>query len=142
MLWPILYVVVPYGCAPSREGSSCRCLAVRLGSVTALVVEVSEEWVTGRRYLDMEELGEHRGLEELVVETDQPRTQARAFHVARFVWEIEAAYGRRPSWPEMCKLWNDSPMTRPFENWRDFPGSTSCGARRPRCHGTKEPTKR
>jgi hypothetical protein len=40
--------------------------------------------------------------------------------VARFVWEVEASYGERPSWPEMCKLWNDSPMTRPFEDWRDF----------------------
>jgi hypothetical protein len=56
----------------------------------------------------------------LMVDSDQPRTQARAFNVARFVWALEAAYGRRPSWPEMCKLWNDSPMTRPFENWRDF----------------------
>jgi transposase-like protein len=28
--------------------------------VTALAVEQSEEWVTGRRYLDMQELGEHR----------------------------------------------------------------------------------
>jgi putative transposase len=28
--------------------------------VTALAVEQSEEWVTGRRYLDMRELGEHR----------------------------------------------------------------------------------
>ena len=27
--------------------------------VTALAVEVSEGWVTGRRYLDMEELREH-----------------------------------------------------------------------------------
>ena len=40
--------------------------------VSALAVEVSEEWVTGRRYLDMEELGEHRpGLEELVVESEE-----------------------------------------------------------------------
>jgi hypothetical protein len=37
--------------------------------VTALAVEQSEEWITGRRYLDMEELREHRHLEELVVET-------------------------------------------------------------------------
>jgi hypothetical protein len=29
-----------------------------------LAVEVSEEWVTGRRYLDMEELREHRRFEE------------------------------------------------------------------------------
>ena len=39
--------------------------------VSALAVEVSEEWVTGRRYLDMEELREHRRLEELVVETEE-----------------------------------------------------------------------
>lgn len=37
---------------PNREA----CLRL----VTALVVERSEEWVTGRRYLDMEELREHR----------------------------------------------------------------------------------
>ena len=42
---------------PNRES----CLRL----VTALAVEVSEEWVTGRRYLDMEELREHRRLEEL-----------------------------------------------------------------------------
>jgi len=51
---------------------------------------------------------------------NQPRTQARAFNVARFAWEVEAAQGERPSWPELCKLWNDFPMTTPFENWRDF----------------------
>ncbi len=32
--------------------------------VTALAVEQSEEWLTGRRYLDMEELREHRRLQE------------------------------------------------------------------------------
>ena len=40
--------------------------------VTALAVEQSEEWITGRRYLDMEELREHRpGLEEFVIETKE-----------------------------------------------------------------------
>jgi hypothetical protein len=39
--------------------------------VTALAVEVSEKWVTGKRYLDMEELREHRRLEELDVETEE-----------------------------------------------------------------------
>ena len=39
--------------------------------VTALAVEQSEEWITGRRYLDMEELGEHRRIEELVVESEE-----------------------------------------------------------------------
>ena len=32
--------------------------------VRALAVEQSEEWLTGRRYLTMEELREHRRLEE------------------------------------------------------------------------------
>jgi putative transposase len=32
--------------------------------VSALAVEQSEEWVTGRRYLDMEELHEHQRSEE------------------------------------------------------------------------------
>jgi putative transposase len=39
--------------------------------VSALAVEVSEEWVTGRRYLDMEELGEHRCLEEFVEQSEE-----------------------------------------------------------------------
>jgi hypothetical protein len=56
----------------------------------------------------------------LMADPNQPRTQARAFNVARFVWEVEAAYGKRPSWPELCKIWNDFPMTSPFEDWRDF----------------------
>jgi putative transposase len=48
---------------PNRES----CLRL----VTALAVEVSEEWVTGRRYLDMEELREHRRLEEELVESEE-----------------------------------------------------------------------
>jgi transposase-like protein len=31
-----------------------------LGLVAALAIEQSEEWVTGRRYLDMQELEGHR----------------------------------------------------------------------------------
>ncbi len=41
-----------------NSNSSC------LRLVTALAVEQSEEWVTGRRYLDMEGLREHRCLED------------------------------------------------------------------------------
>jgi putative transposase len=36
--------------------------------VSALAIEQSEEWVTGRRYLDMRELEEHRRQEEREVE--------------------------------------------------------------------------
>jgi putative transposase len=45
---------------PNREA----CLRL----VTALAVEQSEEWVTGRRYLDMEELWERRRSEECKTE--------------------------------------------------------------------------
>jgi transposase-like protein len=45
---------------PNRES----CLRL----VTALAVEQSEEWLMGRRYLDMEELREHRRLEECEAE--------------------------------------------------------------------------
>jgi putative transposase len=45
---------------PNRES----CLRL----VSALAVEQSEEWVTGRRYLDMEELREHRRLEKCEAE--------------------------------------------------------------------------
>jgi transposase-like protein len=37
---------------PNREA----CLRL----VTALAIEQSEKWLTGRRYLDMDELNEHR----------------------------------------------------------------------------------
>ena len=39
--------------------------------MTALAMEQSEEWITGRRYLDMEELREHRRIEELIVESEE-----------------------------------------------------------------------
>ncbi len=38
--------------------------------VTALAVEQSEEWITGRRYLDMRELEEHRREEEQEAEEE------------------------------------------------------------------------
>ncbi len=56
----------------------------------------------------------------LMAETEQPKTQARAYNVARFVWEQEKHYGQRPPWPVLCERWNNYPLTRPFENWRDF----------------------
>jgi hypothetical protein len=76
----------------------------------------------------------------LMAETDQPKTQARAFNVARFVWEIEAVHGGRLSWPEMCKRWNDFPMTRPFGSWRDFRRNFVRGAKAtlPRYKATDE----
>jgi putative transposase len=48
---------------PNRES----CLRL----VTALAMEQSEEWITGRRYLDMEELSDQRCIEELIVEPEE-----------------------------------------------------------------------
>ena len=39
--------------------------------MTALAMEQSEEWITGRRYLDMEELSDQRCIEELIVEPEE-----------------------------------------------------------------------
>jgi hypothetical protein len=83
----------------------------------------------------------------LMVDSGQPRTQARAFNVACFVWEVEAAYGERPSWPGLCKLWNDSwkrgndaPVAGTFERWRDFRANFVRGERAtlPRYKATDE----
>jgi putative transposase len=51
---------------PNRES----CLRL----VSALAMEQSEEWITGRRYLDMEELSEQRRTEELIVESEEAMT--------------------------------------------------------------------
>ena len=48
---------------PNRES----CLRL----VTALAMEQGEEWITGRRYLDMEELSEQSRTEELIVEPEE-----------------------------------------------------------------------
>lgn len=76
----------------------------------------------------------------LMAKPDRPRTQARAFQVARFVWEVEAARGKRPSWPDLCRLWNDQPTTEPFDHWRDFRTYFKRGAEatRPRYKATDE----
>lgn len=64
---------------------------------------------------------QHRLMQQtMMVEPDPPKTRARAFNVARFVWELERHYGERPPWPVMCERWNNFPLTRPFERWRDF----------------------
>ena len=55
----------PGGADLPRTGKLCERL------VTALAMEQSEEWVSGRRYLDMEELGEHRCLEEFVEQSEE-----------------------------------------------------------------------
>jgi len=39
--------------------------------VSALAMEQSEEWITGRRYLAMEELSEQRRIEELIAESEE-----------------------------------------------------------------------
>ena len=68
---------------PNRES----CLRL----VTALAMEQSEEWITGRRYLDMEELGEQRRIEELIVESEEAM--------------IMESYGNEEAWTKLQKFW-------------------------------------
>jgi hypothetical protein len=55
-----------------------------------------------------------------IEEQAQPKTQARTFQVAAFVWDQEQAHGKRPPWPVLCERWNNWPLTEPFEDWRAF----------------------
>jgi hypothetical protein len=57
-----------------------------------------------------------------------PKTQARAFQVAAFVWAQEQVHGERPPWPVLCERWNSWPLTEPFEDWRTFRKSFLRGA--------------
>ena len=90
-----------------------------------LFVTAVEMWVPAR-----EVAKEYRRIQQtLMADPNPPRTQARAFNVARFVWEQEKLHGKRPPWPTMCERWNDFPLTKPFENWRNFRTYFERGAR-------------
>ena len=65
----------------------------------------------------------------MMVKPDPPKTQARAFNVARFVWEQEILEGTRPPWPVLCERWNRFPLTRPFKDWRTFQSYFRRGAK-------------
>jgi hypothetical protein len=56
----------------------------------------------------------------LLTEQASPKTQERAFEVARFVWEEEREHGERPPWPVLWERWNNWPLTERFKSWRDF----------------------
>ena len=90
-----------------------------------LFVTAVEMWVPAR-----EVAKEYRRIQQtLMADPNPPRTQARAFNVARFVWEQEKLHGKRPPWPTMCERWNETPLTRPFDSWRKFRTSFDRGAR-------------
>jgi hypothetical protein len=56
----------------------------------------------------------------LLAEQASPKTQERAFEVAKFVWEEEREHGERPPWPVLWERWNNWPLTERFKSWRDF----------------------
>jgi hypothetical protein len=64
----------------------------------------------------------------VLAEHRPPKTEARTFQVAQFVWEEERAYGKRPSWPVLYKRWNEWPLTEPFSNSESFRRSFERGA--------------
>lgn len=82
----------------------------------------------------------YRAHQQALLNERPPKTSARAFEVAQFVWEQERFYGKRPSWPELCQRWNECPLTEPFENWRHFRMTFLRGAKAtpPRYYATRE----
>jgi hypothetical protein len=50
----------------------------------------------------------------LLAERKPPRTKERAFEVAAFVWDQERLHDKRPSWAELCKRWNNLPLSESF----------------------------
>jgi hypothetical protein len=65
---------------------------------------------------------------ELLAEQRPPKTAARTFQVAQFVWEQDHAYGKRLSWPVLCKRWNEWPLTEPFKDSESFRRAFERGA--------------
>ena len=57
-----------------------------------------------------------------------PKTAVRTFQVAQFVWEQDHAYGKRLSWPVLCKRWNEWPLTEPFKDCESFRRAFERGA--------------
>jgi hypothetical protein len=70
----------------------------------------------------------HRLQRAVLAQHRPPKTAARTFQVAQFVWEEERAYGKRPSWPVLYKRWNEWPLTEPFSNSESFRRSFERGA--------------
>jgi hypothetical protein len=64
----------------------------------------------------------------VLAEHRPPKTAARTFQVAQFVWEEERANGKRPSWPVLCKRWNEWPLTEPFKDAESFRRAFERGA--------------
>jgi hypothetical protein len=95
------------------------------GTVPQWVIMIGvEAWVPPEdvkdAYQDLQRrvLAEHR----------PPKTAARTFQVAQFVWEQKRAYGKRPSWPVLYKRWNEWPLTEPFNDSESFRRSFERGA--------------
>jgi hypothetical protein len=63
----------------------------------------------------------YRHVQQQYLAAPPPKTQERAFTVARFVWSEEKRMGERPPWPVLLKRWKQTnPHDRGFKNWRDF----------------------
>jgi hypothetical protein len=57
----------------------------------------------------------------LLADQAPTKIQPRTYEVARFVWEQELLYSKRPSWPKLCDRWNRrNPEQEHFKDWRAF----------------------
>ena len=112
------------------------------GTVPQWVIFLAvEAWVPAEEVKDA-----YRAVQKnLLAEKSPPKTQERAFDVARFVWEQDRLNGKRLPWPELWERWNSmcSVIGRPaerFPSWRAFHTYFSRGekATRPRYFASEE----
>src|SRR5215210_6932508 len=79
-------------------------------------VVAAELWVPAEEVANI-----YRAMQKtMLAESNPPKTRARQFEVAAFVWENERVHGKRPPWRVLCESWNKRPLTEPLEDWRDF----------------------
>jgi len=63
----------------------------------------------------------YRHVQQQYLAARPPKTQERAFNVARFVWMEEKRTGERPPWPVLLERWKQThPYDKGFENSSDI----------------------
>jgi hypothetical protein len=110
---------------PKAWGSVTRHITSRVepigrgdGTLPRWVIQLEiEPWVPGEDVLRIYQDKQRK----LIADHAPPKVHPRTYEVARFVWQQELNYGKRPSWPELCDRWNQrNPEKEHFEDWRAF----------------------
>jgi hypothetical protein len=108
-------VVDPLG--PSVMSSRVKPRWLGEGTLPQWIIELNiEAWIPAD---DVKNI--YRHVQQQYLAAPSPKTQERAFRVARFVWSEEKRTGERLPWPVLLKRWKQIyPHDSGFKNWRDF----------------------